>query len=184
MKYKSLIGVAFLMLVCAQAYGQRFSVSTNAVSYLNLGTLNVEASYAPARHWTVTAGARYNPFTFNGKNGEFRNRQQSYNVGMRYWPWHTFSGWWVAAKVQYQEYNAGGILSAETEEGDRWGGGFSAGYTYMVTPNVNIEFGLGLWAGMKKYVVYSCPTCGITVDSGTKAFILPNEIIIGISYVF
>ena len=176
--------MAFLMLACAQAYGQRFSVSTNAVSYLNLGTFNVEASYAAARHWSVTAGAKYNPFSFKGKKGEFRNRQQSYNVGVRYWPWHTFSGWWIAAKAQYQEYNAGGVLSERTEEGDRWGGGVTAGYTYMVNPKFNVEFGLGFWAGVKKYVVYSCPICGFTLESGTKAFILPNEIVIGVSYVF
>lgn len=179
-----LISVIFLVLACCNAGGQRFSVSTNAVSYLNLGTINAEMSYSAARHWTVTAGAKYNPFSFNGKEGEFRNRQQSYNVGIRYWPWHTYSGWWIAAKAQYQEYNTGGFFSPETEEGDRWGGGVSAGYTYMISPKFNLEFGLGFWAGMGKYVVYSCPTCGLTLDSGTKAFILPNEIIIGVSYVF
>lgn len=165
-------------------YGQKFSVNSNLAGWANLGTMNAELSYGVARKWTLTLGAKYNPFSFEGRNGEYRNRQQTYSAGMRFWPWHVYSGWWIAAKAQYQEYNTGGILSLETEEGDRWGMGVTAGYTYMLHPNLNLEFGIGLWGGVKSYAVYSCPTCGLTLDSGTGAFFLPNDIIVGVSYVF
>lgn len=113
-----------------------------------------------------------------------QNKQQAYALGARFWFWHIYSGWWIAAKMQYQEYNSGGMFSVKTEEGDRFGAGITAGYTYMIHPKLNMEFGFGLWAGMKKYVVYNCPKCGITIGSGRKGFLLPNDIIIGISYVF
>lgn len=184
MKCLRLILVVGGILVGCTLYGQKFSVNTNLAGYANLGTLNAEVSYGVARKWTVNVGAKYNPFSFEGKNGEFRNKQQTYAAGMRFWPWHIYSGWWVAAKLQYQEYNSGGIISPQTEEGDKWGMGLTAGYTYMLHPNFNLEFGIGLWGGMKKYAVYSCPTCGLTLDSGTKAFILPNDIVLGVSYVF
>ena len=90
----------------------------------------------------------------------------------------------MAAKLQYQEYNAGGILSCRTEEGDRAGVGLTVGYTYMLHPHVNMEFGLGGWAGCKWYTVYSCPKCGIKEENGRKAFILPNDLIVSIAYVF
>ena len=181
MKY---IGVLIFSLVTISASGQEFSVSTNIVGYLNLGTMNVEASYAPDRHWSLTASARYNPFSFSRDGQPMRHRQQSYSIGTRYWPWHIYSGWWVAAKLQYQEYSMGGVISPETEEGDRWGAGLTAGYTYMVHPHINLEFGLGFWSGVSKYAGYSCPECGLTIERGTKAFLLPNDVIIGISYVF
>lgn len=184
MKGVKCIGILAMILCCGVARGQKFSVSTNAVGYMNFATLNIEGSYAVAQHWSITAGAKYNPFSFNVSGRRMQNRQQSYAVGARFWPWHIYSGWWIAAKAQYQEYNAGGIISRRTEEGDRWGAGITAGYTYMVHPKLNLEFGLGFWAGMKRYVVYSCPECGLTQERGSKGFILPNDLIIGISYVF
>ena len=181
MKY---IGVLIFSLVTISASGQEFSVSTNIVGYLNLGTMNVEASYAPDRHWSLTASARYNPFSFSRDGQPMRHRQQSYSIGTRYWPWHIYSGWWVAAKLQYQEYSMGGVISPETEEGDGFGIGLSAGYSYMIHPRLNLEFGLGLWSGVKKFTVYDCTACGHTTASGTKGFILPNELLLSIVYVF
>ena len=168
------------------AEARRFAVSTNLAGYASLGTLNAELAYSFARRWTVNAGVKYNPWTFraSGSGRQFQNRQQSYCAGARFWPWHVYSGWWIAGKLQYQEYNTGGIISRRTEEGDRVGAGLTAGYTYMLHPNLNIEFGIGLWAGVKWYVEYACPACGLTLSSGRKGFILPNHLLISISYVF
>ncbi|MCD8312532.1 MAG: DUF3575 domain-containing protein, partial [Bacteroidales bacterium] len=93
-------------------------------------------------------------------------------------------GWWIAAKLQYQEYNSGGIVSSRTEEGDRFGAGLTGGYTYMISHRLNLDFGLGFWGGVKKYTKYDCPKCGLTLEGGTRAFISPNDVIIGITYVF
>ena len=168
------------------ASGQRVSLSTDILGYVNLATLNAEASYAVARHWSVTATVRYNPWTFNGDNPgrQFQRRQQSYAAGTRYWLWHTYSGWWFSGKIQYQEYNTGGLSGPSAEEGDRFGAGVGTGYTYMLHPHLNIEFGLGLWGGYRKYVRYSCPSCGLTTGKGDGVFLLPNDVIISLSYVF
>lgn len=177
--------LVFLLVSTTVVFSQEWAVSTNLVGYLNLGTLNVEASYAPLRHMSIHASAKYNPFTFHSPNGtQFQERQQSYAVGLRWWPWHIQSGWWVAAKLQYQEYNIGGITSSRTEEGDRAGLGLTAGYTYMLHQHINLEFGIGGWAGYKWYTAYSCPKCGMTTDEGGKPFVLPNDLIVSIVYVF
>ena len=78
----------------------------------------------------------------------------------------------------------GGIIDPTTEEGHRYGGGISAGYTMMVNPHFNIEFGLGAWAGLKDYVTYSCPSCGRVTGTGVKCFIMPSDVIIALCYVF
>jgi hypothetical protein len=165
---------------------QKFSISTDLLGYVGLGTMNIDASYAVDRRWSLTAGARYNPFTFRkgDPQKQFQRRQQSYSVGMRLWPWHIWSGWWFAGKIRYQEYNEGGILSMKTEEGDRFGAGIYSGYTHMLSAHFNLEFGVGLWAGFSKYRQYSCPVCGITESAGNKFFLLPDDFMISIAYVF
>lgn len=178
--------LALLTLPAIRAGAQNLSVSTNAVGYINYGTLNAEASVSVARQWTVTAGVKYNPFRFTaGEDAhEVNNRQRLFAAGARFWPWHVYSGWWIAGKLQYQEYNQGGITSPLTQEGDRIGLGATVGYTYMLARHLNLEFGLGGWAGADFYTRYECPTCGLTLEEGRKAFILPNDIIVAISYIF
>lgn len=187
MKQIKRIGIVLLLLLCEGfVYGQRFSVSTNILGYLNFGTLNADFSYAVRQHWSVRAALRYNPWTFNeGMPGkQFQVRQQCYSLGAEYWLWHTYSGWWMSGKIQYQEYNVGGLMEPLTEEGDRYGFGVSAGYTYMLHPKVNLEFSVGLWGGWRNYVSYSCPGCGISVGSGIRPFVLPDDIAVSVCYVF
>ena len=101
MKRISLWLAALLLLLSEPLSAGKFSLSTDLLGYAALGTLNLDGSYAVSRRWSLTAGARYNPFTF--RKGEpqkqFQYRQQSYYLGARLWPWHTMSGWWFAAKV-------------------------------------------------------------------------------------
>lgn len=187
MKIKVLMLSLLFMLYAAFPVGaKKISVSTNLLGYAALGTMNAELSYSVARKWSITADFRYNPFTFGKANPrqQFQMRQQSYSLGARYWLWHTMSGWWLSSKLRYQEYNCGGIFSRQTEEGDRLGVGLCSGYTYMLAPHLNMEFGIGLWGGVGAYKRYSCPKCGLTVGQGRKFFLLPDDIMISLVYVF
>ena len=181
-----LLSIVLLCFAAFHSAAQQMSVSTNLIDYACLGTLNAEASFSVSQHWSVTAGVKYNPFTYrkDDPQRQFQYRQQSYAIGARFWPWHSFSGWWLAAKAKYQEYNYGGIISPEAEEGDRAGVGLYAGYTHMISRHFNIEFGLGAWSGMGWYRRYSCPSCGLTVDDGRKWFLLPDDVMISFAYVF
>lgn len=181
-----LLPVIILLLISCRTEAQRFSVSTDLLGYAALGTMNADVSCSISRKVSLTAGVRYNPFTFRkgDPDRQFQYRQQSYSAGARWWPWHIWSGWWFAGKLRYQEYNTGGIISPETEEGDRFGAGLYAGYTYMLGPHFNIEFGVGAWAGADRYKRYSCPVCGVTLDSGDRFFVLPDDIMLSLVYVF
>lgn len=174
-----------LVLLCGlPAMAQSLAVSTNIADYANFGTLNIEGSIATGRHWSVTAVAKYNPFVFRKGDGQLNARQQLYGVGVRFWPWHVYSGWWAGTRVQYQEYNRGGITGPETDEGDRVGIGLSGGYSFLLNPHLNLDFGLGVWSGYDKFVRYSCPTCGITQLRGERWFVLPHDILMSLVYVF
>lgn len=185
-RFAIILAVVAFAISSLKSEAQTVSLSTNLLDYACLGTLNADVSYSLSRRWSVTAGARYNPFTFRkgDPDKQFQLRQQSYSLGARLWPWHTWSGWWFAGKLRYQEYNSGGIRSLETREGDRFGAGLYAGYTYMLTSHLNIELGLGLWSGLDVYRCYSCPVCGVTLESGKTHFILPDDIMISLAYVF
>jgi hypothetical protein len=174
---------------------QTWAVAVNAADAIELGTIGVEGSAAVGQHWSIHAGAKVNPWTFGKKdtsNGLFsepnpdqkQDRKQSYALGVRWWPWNIYSGWWIAGKAQYQEYNRGGIFRQTSEEGDAFGAALSGGYSLMLKEHINLDFGLGLWGGWTKYTTYACPSCGKVEDQGDKWFILPNEVIISLVYIF
>ena len=119
MASKRLLLALGLITLCLSARAQQWAVQTNLVDYANFGTLNIEGGVALSQHWSATAVAKLNPFHYK-KNGEPLNaRQQVLGAGVRWWPWHVYSGWWAGTRVQFQEYNRGGIKSQLTDEGDR-----------------------------------------------------------------
>lgn len=189
------IFVGLLVLGGGPVAAQNYSLAANAGDMLELGTLGLEASVGLSQHWSATAGAKFNPWTFRSKdtyNGlyndpnpdQMQDRRQQYSLGARFWPWHVFSGLWIGGKAQYEEYNRGGLLNDRTTEGDAFGGALSGGYSLMIRDNINLDFGVGLWGGWTKYTTYNCPSCGTVLDKGSKMFLLPNEVILAFVYIF
>ena len=64
---------------------QKASLSTDLLGYANFVTMNLDASCPVSRHWSINAGVKYNPFTFDLGEGkeDARNRQQTYLAGVR-----------------------------------------------------------------------------------------------------
>ena len=158
------------------AHAQRYTLGTNAVDWLSLGTINAEASVAVGRRMSLHAGAELNPWTYHAGDPEkqMQMRQNSWWGGLRYWPWHVYSGWWFGADVRYSVYNGGGVLQRESEEGDAYGMGLYGGYSVMISRLWNLDLGLGAWGGWKKYTRYVCPMCGVTTEQGQKPFWIPD----------
>ena len=182
---------------------QRWAVAANAADALALGTFSVEGSAAVGRHWSVVAGVRWNPWTYRRQvpawglndgwyDGVFKeptsrqvqDRKQVYAAGVRWWPGSVYAGWWIGGKGQYEEYNRGGVFSRRTEEGDAFGAALSGGYSLALREDWRVDFGLGVWGGWKKYRAFACPSCGKVVDEGGKWFVLPNELILSLVFVF
>lgn len=157
---------------------QRFSVGTDGLQWLELGTLNLDASVAVAQNVTIHAGAALNPWTFRtgDPQRQLENRLITYWAGARWWPWYVYSGWWAGMNVRYMLYNRGGIFERRTEEAEAIGGGLMGGYSIMLSDMWNLDIGVGFWSGYKKATVYECPVCGIVIpeQSGNKMFIVPD----------
>ena len=186
MKSRIITVFASLCISVLPMTAQKLSLSTDLLGYACLGTLNAEVTCFLSQKWSVNAGFRYNPFTFNKGQADrqFQNRQRSFHAGARIWPWHTGSGWWFGGKFRWQEYNWGGVFSRETEEGSRLGAGICLGYTHMLSRHLNMEFGAGLWGGYASAKRYSCPVCGAAVKSHTGAFVAPDDLTLSLVYVF
>ena len=163
----------------------RFALSQNVADYLFLGTLNAGVQYSVHRAWTLQAGTRYNNWTWHeGEEDQFEWRQQTYYAGVRWWPWYTYSGWWAGARLQYKEYNHGGLLLRMAEEGDAAGLALGAGYAIHINHWLNAEFGMYGWGGTARYVIYDCPHCGKRILEGTKTFLLPDEVLLSLQFIF
>lgn len=145
-------------MVCASgvSHAQKWAVSTNALTWLNLGTINAECSVSVHDHVSVNAGFVANPWSMTTPTYvELKNGQYGGYVGAKYWPWHVYSEWWVGAKVQYKNFEHVGLLSPNLMEGHALGAGFSGGYSLMIGNHVNLDFGLGFWGGRcVKYTEY------------------------------
>ncbi len=163
-------------MACLPAAAQRFSLGCNALDCLALGTVNADVSAAVGKHFSLHAGATFNPWTYRPGDGQkqLQARQLSVWGGSRWWPWHIYSGWWAGIDARYLLYNVGGIGKRETEEGEAYGARLWGGYSVMLSRRWNLDLGIGLWGGWKDYTLYACPLCGVVLEQKAKSFIYPD----------
>lgn len=178
---------ALLTASAVNVHAQKLSASTNLFGWAFLGTANVEAQYAVAQTWSVAVSGDYNPWTWKAHTADqFQWRRRSVALGARWWPWHVYSGWWVSGDLRWQEYNEARVLTKDitAEEGDRFGFRLGAGYTVMINSWLNVDFGIRGWGGLRDYTVYACPECGRIVEKGKGVFLLPDEAVVSLMFVF
>ena len=191
---KGILTIIFLLLAfcCYDAVAQdksktQVSVSTDVIDWANFGTINLEAGVSVHQHFSVQAGAKYNPWNFRTGKSDLHlyNHQQTAYLGVRYWPWYVYSGWWVSAQAQYSKYEKTGIWRHALDTGSSLGAGVSLGYTLMLHERLNLEFGAGFWAGNRyKHVLYCCPDCMDVRESNPMMFVSLNDISVAVMYVF
>lgn len=165
----------------------RVALSTDLVDWANFGTVNLEAGVSLHQHFSVHAGAKYNPWNFRTHNLGLAlyNKQTTAYAGFRYWPWYVLSGWWIGAQAQYTDYAETGVWRHALDTGKAMGAGVSFGYTLMLHENLNLEFGAGVWAGRRfEHTLYCCPDCMKVRESGPGNFVALNDISISLMYVF
>lgn len=179
-----------LLLVCAPrvAQAQKWAVSTNALTWLNIGTINAEGSVSVDKHLTVHAGFTANPWKMNTSTYvELKNQQYGGYAGVRYWPVYAYMDWWIGAKLQYKNFEEAGLLTRNLLKGDALGAGLSGGYSFLISDHVNLDFGLGIWGGRlvtyKKYKGAEEIEDQIE-DKGPRNFIFLDNVMVSLVYIF
>lgn len=185
-KFKFALLSIMLSFMCGTIWGQRLSVSTNLLNYLNFGTINGEISLGISQHFSLYVQGKYNPFKYKYNYGtrQLNNRQLAFAVGAKWWPWHLYSGWFLSGQTGFTRYNRGGIVSQDTYEGDAYGITVGAGYALMINRHINMDFGIGVIGGYTDFVKYACPSCGKIKNRGKKIFVAPNNVLVQLSYLF
>ena len=171
---------------------QKFDISTNLFDWLDLATINLDASIPVSRHFTIQAGFKYNPWNFKINKvptTQMRNQQKSVSVGARYWPWGTYSKLWICSKVQYCNYSETGVWRQSLDVGKALGAGLSLGYMWRIGDHLGIELGGGFWGGrLLEHALYHCPDVCYERDDayerGSKNFIALNDLNISLHWVF
>lgn len=187
--YKVLVIVLVLLVGSPQvAKAQKWAVSTNALTWLNLGTINAEGSMGIGEHFTLNAGFTANPWKLTTPTYvQLKNRQYGGYIGAKYWPWHVFSEWWIGAKVQYKNFEQAGLLTSGLMEGAALGAGLSGGYSLMIGKHFNLDFGLGVWGGrLLEYRKYKTEVADNNriVEEGPRNFIFMDNIMVSLVYIF
>ena len=182
-----IILVAVLLIAGTRtADAQKVSISTNLVTWANLGTANLETNVSVHKNVTVFGGMKYNPWNLRTKSEvPINNKQITGYVGAKYWPWHVYSGWGFGAKAQFQDFDQAGLISQNLVSGQALGAGLSAGYSIMIGSHVNLDLGIGAWGGrVLKYTAYK-DIGGYEVDRvGAKNFIFLDNVIVAFAYIF
>jgi len=164
------------------------TIGTNLFDWVDFGTINLDFGVPVAQKWSLVAGAKYNPWTFKPKTGDYSqvyNKQMSFSLGARFWPWYVNSGWWICAKAQYTDYSITGVWRPALDTGKALGAGLSAGYSLMINKHLNLDFGAGFWGGrLLEHTVYNSLQRMEVRETGPKNFIAINDITISIQYLF
>lgn len=165
-----------------------FALSTNLLSWLMLGTINVGAQYEVGQHFTLESKLKFNPWSFRLKQeNQFEIAQQSFSFGARYWPWYAYSGFWVSAAVQAKNYRVGGMpswLKMYNEEGSAYGAVIALGYSFMVNSWMNVDLGIGGWGGYKHCTRYSDGRFDQPIGTREKWFFSPDDISLSLVFLF
>ena len=183
---KILLATVMLIGFTLTSRAHNFSLSTNMVDWANFGTVNLDAGMSLSRHFTISAGCKYNPWKFETKSGmPLMNNQITAYFGTRYWPFYTYTGWWLGARLRYTDFAQTGVLRPKYFSGKSIGAGLSAGYTWMLAKHLRIELGAGFWGGRHlEYEQYRTSANMILDDHGPRNFISVDELSLTLVYVF
>ena len=178
--------VMCLWALTIPARAQKVAVQTNLLDWAALATINAEAQISFAQHYTFDVYGRYNPWTFGADSeNPWVLQQRSVAVGVRYWPWYVYSGWWFSPKFIWREFNWSGVFTQNTTTGTR-GEGLSlrAGYSLMVNSHFNIEFGAGVCGLRYSHYDIIKPDGSSLGNKGSQSFIQPDFLSVALVYVF
>ena len=180
-KFKFLLVAAFLMLGLS-ANAQFYSVKTNVLG-LATGNLNLELS--ASRKVSIHLPVNYNPFTYNFIADNCKMKNLTVQPGVRYWFTESYMRWFMGFHAIYSRYHVGWKeLSDYRYDGWGVGGGFSVGYSKMLSKRWNFEAELGgslMWHDFDKYL---CKECGSLPDPGHKINFVPTKLSLAFVYLF
>lgn len=171
----------------ASAGAQRHAgITINLADIAWLGTLNLSGEVSAGDRLALEAGVRYNNWNFlcDCDSRAFQDRRRTFYAGARKWFADSCSGVWITARLQFEEYNRGGLFfNPATEEGDAFGLVLGAGYSWILSREWRFDAGATAMAGIKEYCRYTSPRCGRCIVCDSRgAFFRQDCIVLSLTY--
>ena len=181
---KTILAAATLLIgSCAPAMardgGGKWCISTNAPTWLLLGTANAELHLATGNHWSVQASIKYNPFTYaGGTPNQVHIRQLTPSAGVRYWIDSVWQGWWTGAGILISEYSLALPCRERYFDGNLAGVELISGYDFAISDRLSLSLGAGVAAACHRTSYYRGPVCGRLKDRREGIAVFPSDIIV------
>lgn len=180
MKHKILLFIALLIGSIGVAKAQFYSASANMATLLT-GTVDVDASMALNRNWSLHTSLSVNPWRVE----QFRIQHLMVHPQVRWWTTESYRGFFVGAHTLFAGYHFGvPKYMTKKYKGVAWGAGLDIGYSWPISTQWNIEAQLGGGWVYADYNILECRNCGEVLGSEQKHLFLPTKAGISIVYLF
>lgn len=187
MKKMVFLGCLFLML-CGLSHAQSTGIKTNLAHWAVGGTLNAGVEFSLNERYTLEIGGGINPFTFHDNK---KVKHWIIQPELRHWKEDLFEGHFWGFHLLASEYNVGGIdiplgrlkkLKEHRYEGYAYGGGFSYGYQWKLSPKWNFELSLGAGYAYLTFDEFKCVKCGEKLRSDDNHYLGMTKAAISLIY--
>ncbi|MCD7900387.1 MAG: DUF3575 domain-containing protein [Bacteroides sp.] len=170
-----------------RVYGGRsiphFAIKNNILLDATL-SFNLALEFRVSNRHTVELGGSYNPWTFDN-NKKFKHWMVQ--PEFRYWLCEPFYGHFFGIHPTYAHYNVGNInlgsLKDHRYEGDLYGGGFSYGYNWFLSPRWSLEATIGFGYLYLDYDRFECSRCGEMDKKRDRHYVGPTRAGISLIYI-
>lgn len=151
-------------------------------------TVNIGFEVGLAPRWTLDVPFNVNPWKFGN---DMRLRHWGVQPEVRYWTCRRFDGWFFGLHGHYAQYNVGALpdwsfvsenMQQNRYEGELWGAGVSAGYSWILNRRWSMEVTMGAGYARLSQDKYPCTACGTSLGRKTKHYFGPTKV--GFSLVY
>ena len=186
--------------VCQKAGAQEDSwrgaaVRTNLLWDIAAAEPNLGLEIALGQNWTLGANVGFKSWRrYLLWEDDRTNPAQWRNLTLvpefRFYPKAAYEGWFLGADLLYSHFNVGGLtfpfgvypdVKDHRIQGDLFGGGLFAGYSWWLGSNVRLEAEAGVAGGYTQAKRFECPHCGQEQGDANGPAVVPK---LGVNLVY
>lgn len=197
----SLLVMAVVMMWAQQGQAQEVALKTNLL-YDASTTPNIGVEVGISRKMTAQLFYGINPWTYSGSGSDAKMAKHWVVMPeLRWWTCSKMNGWFVGIHAMGGQFNASNIkvpmpgaffkgldvadaVRDTRVEGYYAGGGFTAGYQWILSRHWNLEAEAGVGYNRVWYDQYPCAECGSKLSSGQTNYIGLTKLGITLMYIF
>lgn len=177
-KQRAILFVLVMVGIIQLSNAQDVAIKTNGL-YWATTTPNLGVEFAVSRKVTVDLSAAYNPWTFKDDK---KMRLWLAQPEVRYWLCERFEGHFVGAHLHAAQYYGG--FGDHRYDGYLAGGGFSYGYSHILSPRWSLEAVIGLGYARLWYDESLRIPCEKCHEKKHKNYFGPTKAAVSIIYLF